>query len=496
MKKRQILINAIASAVQIIAVSGVLFVLYKFLLNTIGIKQLGIWSLVFATTSLTQLANLGLSGSVVKFVAKYVARDEQQNIADVIQTAALSVAAFVGIVLLIAYPLVREILALVISDESLPLALSVLPYAFVGLWIIVITGVFQAGLDGYQRIDLRSMLLIASAVLHLFLCLVLVPSYGLIGVAYARIFQSFSLFISSWLLLKNCVPSLPVFPYRWNTKLFKEIIGYGINIQVISVATASFDPITKALLSKFGGLSMVGYYEMASKMIKQLRALIVSANQVLIPAIADLYEKIPQQIKSVYSGSYRLLFYFALPLYSIIIVVLPLISIIWIGQYEEIFVYIGILLSIGYFVHTLAAPSFFINLGTGELRWNVVGYITIAILNAGLGYILGHLYGGIGTVTAWIISLIVGTGIISVSYHVINKISLKMLIPRSSRYVFVICLSGILLSFMIRYKTIHQANTGVLNIVLISMFIIIIGISCWLHPLRKKLTELIKVEFF
>ena len=149
MQNRQIIINAIMSVTQIVVISAVLFILYRFLLATIGIEQLGIWSLVLAATSVTQIANLGLSGSVVKFVAKYVARGEDENISRIIQTAALSVAAFVGLVLLIGYPVAKGVLGLVIADESLPIALSVLPYALLALWLMIVTSIFQAGLDGY-----------------------------------------------------------------------------------------------------------------------------------------------------------------------------------------------------------------------------------------------------------------------------------------------------------------------------------------------------------
>lgn len=63
MQKRQVLINAIMSVVQIVLVSGVQFFLYRFLLKTIGVEQFGIWSLVLATTSVVNIANLGLLGS-------------------------------------------------------------------------------------------------------------------------------------------------------------------------------------------------------------------------------------------------------------------------------------------------------------------------------------------------------------------------------------------------------------------------------------------------
>jgi len=275
------------SIIQIIIIGSTLFILYKFLLTTIGVEQLGIWSLVLAATSVTKIADFGLSASVVKFVAKYIARKETENVSNIIQTAAFSVAVFVGVLLIIGYPIVKGILRGVLPYESFPIALSVLPYAFLALWSMVVTSVFQSGLDGCQRIDLRSFLLMGGAIIHLVLCFVLAPTYGLIGVAYARVIQNIIILLSSWFLLRRCLPLLPILPYKWNINLFNEIVGYGINFQIISVSAMFYDPITKALLSKYGGPSLVGYYEMASRMILQLRALIVSANQVLVPVIAE-----------------------------------------------------------------------------------------------------------------------------------------------------------------------------------------------------------------
>jgi len=486
MESRRVIINAIASVVQIIVISVVLFILYRFLLNTIGVEQLGIWSLVLATTSVSQIANLGLTGSVVKFVARYVARGEDANVSGVIQTAALSVATFVGSALLIGYPVVKWLLGLVIENEFLPLALSVLPYAFWALWIMVITSIFQAGLDGFQRIDIRSILLIGGSIFHLLLCFILAPEYGLIGVAYARIIQNIAILFCSWFFLVRQVTLLPVFPYKWDRGLFKEIIRYAINFQVISLATMLYDPITKALLSKFGGLSMLGYYEMASKMIRQARAVIVSANQVLVPTIADLKENAPEKIRLVYETSYQLLFYLAVPLYSAIIVCIPIISELWIGHYEKIFVLFSILLTICWFLNTLSAPAYFANLGIGDLHWNVVAHIVIALLNGSLGFLLGVFFNGIGVVVAWLFSMALGSSLIYISYNVKNKVPLVELIPRASRLIVLACLTGILSTVIIHQALSHAFSPIALFSISFSSFLIIVFIPFWLHPMRKR----------
>ena len=77
-----------------------------------------------------------------------------------------------------------------------------------------------------------------------------------------------------------------------------------------------FEPVTKGLLSRYGGLAMVGYYEMASRMVLQFRIMIVSANQVLVPVIAALQETAPDRIRTIYRESYRLIVYLSVPLFA------------------------------------------------------------------------------------------------------------------------------------------------------------------------------------
>jgi len=475
------------SVLQIIVVSGVLFFLYKYLLGTIGAEKFGIWSLVLAATAVTQIADFGLSGGVVKFVAQYIARKEKKNVSGVIQTAVLSVGLSVGLVLVIVYPLIKWILGLVMPPESLPSAFAILPYAFIAIWVCIITSIFQSGLDGYQRFDIRSLLLMSGAVFHLLLCFLLVPKYGLMGLAYAKVIQNTSVLIASWFVLKRYLPVLPILPYKWDRSLFQEIIGYSINFQVISITTMLYDPITKALLSKYGGLSLVGYYQMASKMIQKFQALIVSANQVLVPAIADLKEKTPEKIQSIYSTSYQLLFYLVFPLYSLVIICIPFISEIWIGYYEKTFVVFATLLAVGWLFNTLSRPAYFVNLGIGKLSWNVVSHIVIAFFNVSVGILLGIFYKGTGVIIAWVISLTLGSSIIYISYHISHKIPLIELVPKASRIIIAACFTGIVSAFFISQKLNTALNSVTLRIVPIFVFIIIVFIPSWFHPMRKRM---------
>lgn len=487
MKKREILTNAIMSVTQIIVTGGVLFLLYGFLLKVLGVEKLGIWSLVLATTSVTQVANLGLSGGVVKFVAKYMAREDSQKVSDILQTAAISVAIFIGLVLIICYPVIQWILSITIAPDSIRPAIEILPLAVFSFWLLAVGGVFQSGLDGCQKIHAKTLVLMVSTLFFLGLCLLLVPRKGLIGLAYAQVIQNALVLLATWIVLRKYLPFLPLVPKRWHKPIFKEIIGYGVKFQAISVASMLYDPITKAFLTKFGGLSMVGYYEMASKMIQQFRAVVISANRVLVPAIADLTERLPEKIALVYDTSYRLIFYLSLPLYSLLIACTPIISEVWIGYYESIFVMFSILLSVGWFLNTLSAPAYFMNLGTGDLRWNVLGHITIGLLNAGLGLILGLLYGGKGVVLAWVFSLGLGSGMIYAAYQIRHSIPLGELIPRDSRQITFACLLGILLTGVLYYRFTKSLNPLALNGLILFTFAAVLFMPFWFHPMRRRI---------
>jgi O-antigen/teichoic acid export membrane protein len=490
MQNKQIIKNVVLSVTQFLFGGIVLFILYKFLLRKLGAELFGVWSLVISTTTFANIANLGFSGSVIKYVAQSLAKNDVEKVVNIIETSAISIGVSVGLVLLISYPVAKWLLRIIIPNSHISKALIILPYAMISLWISVIAGVFQAGLDGHQRIDLSSTVTIFRMVSYLILCLLFVPAWGLMGLAYAHIIQACMLTILSWGMLKRQLPALPAIPYRWSNKLFREMVEYGLNIQMITVSQMLYDPITKGLLVKFGGLDLAGYYEMANRMVIQLRGLIVTSVQVLVPAIADLKEKNPDSIHKVYKEAYCLVLFIALPYFSAIIAMTPVISRIWIGYYESSFVVFSILLSVGWFVNTLVTPAYFTNLGVGKLTWNTRGHIIMAVSNVIIGLLLGYISGGRGVVIAWMLSLIAGSMTILGSFHRRNKIPLSDVFPRGYLIVGLSSLAGFSIS-LLAYRSLSN-NLSLISItaVVILTMTIIPAFPLWRHPVRKRLMEL------
>jgi len=486
-KDRQIASNVVLTVIQIVVSAAVLFFLYRFLLKVIGIEAVGVWSLVLAITSVGRVVDPGIVGGTTRFVARARARGPVESALDYTQTAALSAGAVYLVLALLLYPILSRLLGIVVPAGRVGDAHLLLPYALVSFWLTNVAAVFQGAIDGTQRVDLKSVLLIGASLVYFASALLLVSRVGLIGLGYAQVVQAVALLVGSWLLLRRCLPGLPPLPVRWRAALFREITAFGSQLQLISLTVMLWDPTTKALLSWFGGLAPVGYYDMAGRLVQQVRALLVNANQVLVPTIADLYERAAEQVGSLYRDSYRVICYLALPLLSALLASMPLVSEWWVGRYERTFVLYANLLAIAWFINILSAPAYFVGVGTGHLRWNVMGHVLIAVVNLVLGAVLGHFYGGLGVVVGAVTALVLGSTFVLLKYHAQQGGRLRDLFPIGSTPLLAGSLAAVAAGLLTYHAVRQHADLIQTTLLVFIVLIALLGYQTWRHPLRRRL---------
>lgn len=490
MKQKQILLNAISTFGQELVSAAVLFLLYRFLIRAIGIERFGIWSLVLATTSVVTLANQGFSTSIVKFVAKYAAQERPEHVSAIVQTALLSTGLALAVVSIGLYPAARWLLKFLLPPAALADAYLVLPFALISLWINVVGSILLAGLAGFEKVTHRNFVVLGSSILFLLLSYAFVPGRGLLGLAYAQTAQAAACFLAAWILLRRKIPQLPLAPRHWDRTLFREMLAYGAHFQFITLSQAIREPVTKVLLARFGGLAMTGYYDMASRWVVSFRELIVQANQVLIPTVSSLQTRNPRFLPALYRESYRLIFFLSIPTFAFLVIAAPIVSRIWIGSYEPVFVGFVALLAGGWLINVLANPAYVFDLGTGALRWVTVGCATTGLVNACLGFALGKQFGGVAVVAVSAASLAIGYIIVLVSYHVHNGAPFGILVPNESNGIIFSSVAGVLIflpafcsAFVWNPRSIHAVSAA------FGVLLAMIGIPMWIHPLRKRLTN-------
>lgn len=495
-KKRRLLINALVSLLQVVVNGGAYFVLYRFLYDTIGIERVGVWATVLTATSVSHLANLGLTGSTLIFVSRYVAQERPERVSLVIQTSAVSVALVLGVVLAAAYPLLARILPWIIeAGAQIPIALAILPFSVASFWLTSCAQVLLSGIDGFERVDLRNVLTMISLLLYVALAVVLVPGYGLLGLAYAQVLQASLLLVAAWVALKRLAPGLPFLPFRWRGDVFREMFSYNVQFQGMSVAQMLFEPTTRALVAKLGGLDAAGFFEMAHKMVLQIRALIITTHQAVVPTIASLSETAPDLLRDVYRKSCRLIIFLVLPSLPLLVALTPVISELYLGAYEPTFVLYACILLVAWMVNVLSGPAYFANLGTGHLRWNLLGHLITGVLNLVLGLGLGLLFGGVGVAAGFAAALIVGSLATVAAYQKEHGIPTAELVERDSLTLGLLSLLGVTLTLGLYRALDHAVSPAPLGLLMLALYLLVIGRALWVHPMRERLMAWVTTSF-
>jgi O-antigen/teichoic acid export membrane protein len=475
-EKRRLLPNAALAVVQVVVTSGLLFLLYWFLLRQLGAEALGVWTLLMAATSLANISNMGFSGGVVRFVSRYLAKGSPEDAASAVETAFLSIAAVIGVVGVAMWVAIEWVLALVIPPHWIDEARAILPYSMIALWLSAIGSVVHSALDGCHRSDLRSLSTISSQPVLLIGAILLTPSMGLQGIAWAQIAQYLVWIVVGWLLLKRQLAPLPAIPYRWSRRFFQEMWRYGVNFQAVTLMLVLSEPLAKGLLSFHTNLSAVAYFEMANRLIVQTRSVLISANQVIVPYYSQLHTQGSTQLGDIYLRNLKLVSLLGSMLFSAVLAVAPVVSQLWIGHLETQFlVFVG-LLSVGWFINTLAAPAYFANLGMAYMRPNVAGHFAMMLGMIAVGLSMGPFFKPYGSAMAWPVGLLIGSFIIDAGF--LQNVRLErhqwrrsLMLPKMSFHLIVGAAAGVV-SFKLLQAQTPWATGGALGVIAAALMLI------------------------
>jgi O-antigen/teichoic acid export membrane protein len=471
---------------QFLLTTVVVFLLYRFVVQRLGIEAIGVWSVVFAFTALGRVADFGFSSAVTRFVAREVARGDTVRAADYVRVAALCVVAL--------YSLLGVILAWV-GIAIMPILLpgqgeagrALLPYAVAAFWLSGLSSVPLAALEGLQRIDLRSIFTMAGSLLLLIVATTTAGSRGIVALGIAQVAQA------ALLLLASAVAVLSMLP-RARTRgagdgpIVRELLIFGTPLQAISISVLLFEPLTKLLLSRFGTLSAVGYYEMASRLVQQARAIVVGANQILVPAMAEAFEVDRTRAYTLYAGAYRLAIYLALLVGSATVAIVPLISEVWLGRYEGMFVAFAGLLAVGWSINIAAAPAYFSAIGAGTMRANLIGHLVIGIVNVIVGATLGMAYGSIGVVIGAALALVSGSLTTLWLFHHEREFDHANFIPREDLSFLVFAVAGAIIALLAYYALRPALGLAPLMPLVVLVYLSVAGWSGWQHWARRRIT--------
>ena len=166
-----------------------------------------------------------------------------------------------------------------------------------------------------------------------------------------------------------------------------------------------------------------------------------------------------------------------------------------IGRFENLFYTFALILSIAWFINIITVPAYHAFLGIGTLRWNVLGHLTIGILNLALCYTLGSIYGGTGTIIGWALALITGSLLISFKFNASQKISFYEIINKENKILFLVSTFTIITFILVNILFANLSHDLFANALSILAFISISFYFIWNHSIRRDLFNSFKLLF-
>ncbi len=483
------------SMVNVAVGSVLIFLLYRLLLQRLGSEVLGVWSLLVSSVSAARLSELGMAAGATRFVATARALGDERQAVEVAETATVSLLVFGAFGALIAQLVLPHVLGLFLSGAALAVALQALPWALGAFALGLAGGAAQSALDGCQRVDLRVWVALAGQAVLLGGSILLTGRHGLAGVAMAQLLQSLVVLVGSWAVLRGQLRGLPLLPRRWNYPTFRRIVGYSALFQFNSLLLLLLDPLVKIMLTRFGGLSATAYFDMANQLVQRLRMLPVAAVQALVPAMAHAEAQGSGLARELYVLGYRAVFAATVAGFCLVAALVPVISAVWIGHEENLFMGVAWICLAGWAASTISTPAYFGNIGTGTLVTNTVGHVFQIGLCALLGWWGGAAWGTYGVTAVYAVAVATGGLYVQIMFQ--GRLGYFALIPDESRRLTMMSMLAMSLclaadTMIGRHFVLETARPAVQllrMVLLVAAFSVVVGPCLWVHPLRRSIGE-------
>jgi O-antigen/teichoic acid export membrane protein len=370
--------NGVFALGQSLTVTACMFLAYRLVIAHAGIERFGVWSLLLAGSAFARIGDVSGGGALARFVALASRDDGSRRARDIVHTVLLTSLAFnagIGLAVWVAAPFA---LPLFVPPAYMADAQALMPYVVASIVLGALAVAVTSGIDGAQRADRRALVVAGSSVLFLAVCAVLVPLYGVLGFGAAQVLQQAAMLALGWLVLRRHVGGLGWFPCRWRQDAFAETTGYAVKLNAIGVMSLLFEPLAKFAFNHAGGPGLVALYELASRLVVQVRGLAVAAATPLVPAFAARSGSADPAFRAMLEKATRAAALAAIGAAAVTLAAAPVMSLVVLGRLSPELLGMNAALTAGWSINILVVPIYLAGQALGVLRWNFLSHATIA----------------------------------------------------------------------------------------------------------------------
>jgi len=445
---KKIIRNTIYNSAGFISLVLVNLLLTPYILKKLGSQLFAIWSLIFVVTVYLSFLDFGITSSFAKFIAEYNTKKDSFSVNSVINCGLLFFAGYTLFIVSLVF-LFKDSIATILK---IPYPLKN-EFLFTLVWIAVIFAIFNGlrifreVLFGLQRMDVLNIITVASTVFYAAgVFFFLQNNWGIKGLVISYAIQCTLMILGNLYFARKFLPTLKIGFTFIRKDIFRRLFGFGIKMQICSLAALVHLQMDKIILSYFLGLNFVTFYELGQKTataVKMIPALLLSA---LVPAVSEL-EVISghEKLKDLYRKGSKYISLVVFPLLFITLISAPQLIKLWVGEGYDLSVLTFQILTIEYSLNILTGMGTSIVRGIGKPEYEARYAVIVMVLHLILSITLVQVMGYRGILLSLLVSGVTGSLYFLITFHKFFEEKLG----RFVKEVYLKSLSSSILAFLV-----------------------------------------------
>lgn len=438
------------------------FVMMPLLLHALGADGFGLWQLFLRIIFFLGLFEIGVAPALAKYVSEYTASGDLEHRDRLINGAYMFYAGLALLSLVIGMACTDAYLHFIHTPESMMEAARV---SF--RWVVVVTSVVvlssaaRAILIGVQRLDVINAIevIVNTVILGAVVWIAMTsrsPQQALVRMGVVQ-FAQFSL-ISGILILYalRLTPGYRFQPARVAKAEFRQLFGYGWKASAMSLSQLAQTQTEWFLLARILGPGPVALYSFGARIADVWKSVVMPAfNAVLAGASAMSVTDGLEAVRRLYDRGTRIVNALVIGISVWLVVVAPILITAWMGKGYGMSILALRVLAVAAGAWLAAGMAGYVGRGVNVMRPGIIAGVVLAVLQFGVGLLLGELYGYKGLLAATCLSFIVYAVTLVVLTH--RAFRWPVLGPLLQLYLLPTLLAAAAAAPLLWYNHVHRA---------------------------------------
>ncbi len=384
--------------------------LTPFVIHRLGNQHYGLWILIGSVIGYYGLLDLGIGSSVVRYVSKYIAADDEQNLNGFVNTVL-----FMFILVSIAAIIVSGVLSLFLADFF---DLSEADAALFSRLVLVLGmafalsfpgGVFGGILQAIQRYDVNNVMEISCSIAKAGMTVYFLSrggglmALGLITLLFKCIDVPYKIFFALRL-----TPMLKIDLRLAQKSKLRDIFGYSIFAFIWRIADRFRFHMDSVVIGAFLSAGAITFYSIGARLMTYYLRLTGAFSSVTTPMFSSMEARDQsEKIRNLLTNGTRYLSLIAIFVgMSLILYGKPFIR-LWIGEGYSSSYYVMLILIVPYMIALSQSMSLTAAYGIGKHKFLSVVTIGEGVLNLALSILLVRRYGIYGVALGTAIPMLI-----------------------------------------------------------------------------------------